>query len=396
MARKARIAADTKKKKESEEKQSKIEGDKGVGRGGKRKRAVKGRLTETIKKKTIKGVEEGKGRGRKKKFLQGVTVREFLSFYEQFYELTYGEEPEWRWQINKYRDDERMVTTVISLAKNDVEDDLIELLENEFFETVEYWCRVSHKITLELRATNLFDYDQIPDVWKKILAENMSTFRSWYYRLYRLTYIEEEMRVQEERFLLNYTKKVQDNDDKEITVEDIDLLVERAALKEMKEILGSRQKAIDRRLKKKDKVWPVDYKWWINYPDASLTSRRFRYFEPLLIELYKLILPYPKSKELNVKHRLEPPEKNRIWAVIDLSRIQHVLNVNGIPPKTYVKYRSGFFKCGILKKLKKTKDGPALIAIGTYRDLEKHPTASPQLSRFLKSDTRGMISRFKL
>ena len=64
----------------------------------------------------------------------------------------------------------------------------------------------------------------------------------------------------------------------------------------------------------------------------------------------------------------------------------------GVKTKTFVKYRAALVDCGILQKVYKIHNGPALYAIGTYNDT----TNRQRVSRFLKGTTVSRIARFKL
>ena len=106
----------------------------------------------------------------------------------------------------------------------------------------------------------------------------------------------------------------------------------------------------------------------------------------------KLRLGFQKSKDLSIKYKIQPPEKGKIWALINYEEIGKSIHIAGIPTKTYVKYRTAFFKSEIFKKVYKIQNGPAIIAIGTYNDTHNRQ----RVSRFLKAKTTGRVSDFKL
>ena len=324
------------------------------------------------------------------KYLEGISVRDFVRFYEKFYFLVTNSEPEWGYDMVMWRDDERALKKIAAEEGGN----LAVLLEDELPEMIYRWCYRTFRVDLENRAVNLHAYDQLTEFGQQLLKENSYIFKQWYKKLYQTTHIEEEKKVQLERSLLNFTKYPPDDLHPDILVDEekFDWLVERAALKELQELLANRLMRTEKQLKKSDKIWPSDNMWWKRSSVIQDRCSQYKYFEPLLVVLNKLRLGFQKSKDLSIKHKIQPPEKGKVWALINHEEIETDLHIAEIPSKTYEKYRAAFFKSGIFQKVHKIQNGPAIIAIGTYNDTHNRQ----RVSRFLKAKTTGRVSDFKL
>ena len=102
---------------------------------------------------------------------------------------------------------------------------------------------------------------------------------------------------------------------------------------------------------------------------------------------------YKSSSDLAIQYGIEPPEKRKVWALIDPEKIDRELLNAEIKPKTFAKYRAALINCGVLNKIYKIQNGPALLAIGVFNDIG---TNRQRVSRFLQGRTVGRMYSFKL
>jgi hypothetical protein len=325
-----------------------------------------------------------------KEYLKGISVRDFLGIYKKLYFLITNTEPEGDADLINWGDEERTVKQVVAEDSSY----LAKMLEDKFPKMVFRWCYIKFRVNLDNRAMNLHAYDQLTEFGQQLLKENSYTFNQWYKKLYQTTYIEEEEKVQLDRSLLNFNSNPPGDlcPDNLIDGEEFFWRAERAALKELQELLANRLTRVEIKLKTSVKIWPSDNLWWERSREIQDKCGQYKYFEPLLVELNKLRLGFKKSKDLSIRYRIQPPEKWKIWALINHEKIGESIHIAGIPTKTYVKYRTAFFKSGIFKKVHKIQNGPAIIAIGTYNDTHSRQ----RVSRFLKANTTGRASDFKL
>lgn len=348
-----------------------------------RKKANPKHYREFLKRKAKERIREGERETRP--FLEDISAADFISFMERFYLLVRNKEPEWGWSINQFREEQQWV-----MITKEKEPDFIKLVEEDFPDLIEEWCFKRYQLKLSHRAANLHAYDQLTVFGQKLLRKSSSDFKRWYSRLFGNSHIEEEKKVQLDRCRMNFeAEHPEDFEDQEA----IDFLVERAALEKLKALLLNRLARIETQLDVEKKVWPRDFNWWKNSEQARYANRRFKFLEPMLMALDQSRLTYKQSRDLALEYKIQSPEKRKVWALIDPKQVDTVRRNAGIKSKTFAKYRAALIKCGVLEKVYKIQNGPALLAIGMYSDIG---TNRQRVSRFLQGKTVGQIHSFKL